>query len=303
MKALQGILLSAVLLCPGSARAVEIHIFDRMADQDQIDYIELLEQSVRDSIGADQQARLKEFFAPRDTGEGVSGMGQFELNLALGRVADLEMAGVNAKSPRLEVEDVMYATLERNGFTLPKHFRPAAAGFHQKYPLNKPVSKEVAERALAQFRAEVARKTGDVPRAELENPPDAAWVARLDFAEPRIVRALFTGDFRLSLLRSQVLTYIASMNENLKSVCPDLYDSTITSKAEGQIGWRLANGYLTGIPRGDLSDLRMQLERGQMDTDSGARDAATLYRVAPEKCRSVIVTRIYSNMKVFVQPR
>ena len=285
------------------AQAMEIRTFDRMAGQDQIDYIDLLEQSVQNAISTNQQARLKEFFAPRDTGEGVSGMAQFELNLALGRVADDELANSNSSVPRLQVEDVMAATLERNGFVLPKHFQPVATGFQQKYPLNKPVSKEIAERALAQLRAEVARKNGDVPRAELENPRDGAWVEKVDFAEPKIIRALYTGDFRLPQLRTQVLTYIAALNENLKSVCPGLYDSTITSKAEAQVGWRMQRGYLTGMPAGDLSDLRLQLERGQMDTDSGSRDAATLYRVAPEQCTSVIVTRIYSNMKVFVQPR
>jgi hypothetical protein len=277
---------------------MEIRYFDSMADQDQEDYIERLVQKVENAVSGEEYTRVKEFFAPRDIGEGVSGMTAFEYDLALGRVADLELG-----DPRLhlEVGDALRATLEKNDIVLPPSFRFVVADFRPRYSVHQPVSKEVAERYRKQLEAEIARKTGDVPRAELENPPDAAWVDKLDFAEPKIIKALFTGDFTLPQLRTQVLTYIAALNENLKADCPNLYDSSITSKAEGQMDARLATGY--GLPAGDLSDLRMQLERRTMDADSGGRDAHTLFSHAPEGEGSIILKRIYRNMEIYVQPR
>ena len=64
--------------------------------------------------------------------------------------------------------------------------RPVVGNFQPRYTLHKPVTKEVAAKALAQLQKENARKMGDVPRAELENPKDASWVDKLDFAEEAI---------------------------------------------------------------------------------------------------------------------
>jgi hypothetical protein len=279
---------------------MEIRYFDSMADQDQEDYIERLVQKIENAVSGEEYTRVKEFFAPRDIGEGVSGMTAFEYDLALGRVADLELG-----DPRLHLEigDALRATLEKNDIVLPSSFRFVVADFRPRYPVHQPVSMEVAERYRKQLEAEIVRKTGDVPRAELENPPDAAWVDKLDFAEPKIIKALFTGDFTLPQLRTQVLTYIQGLNENLKADCPNLYDSSISSKAEGQMDARLATGYVGGWPAGDLSDLRMQLERRTMDADSGARDAHTLFSHAPEGEGSIILKKIYRNMEIYVQPR
>jgi hypothetical protein len=82
------------------------------------------------------------------------------------------------------------------------------------------VSKEVADKWLAQLEAEVARKAGAVPRALRENPKDASWVDKLDFSEPNIVKALFNGNAdRLVQLLRQVLTYIAAFNDQFSTVC------------------------------------------------------------------------------------
>jgi len=279
---------------------MEIRYFDSMADQDQEDYIERLVQKVESAVSGEEYARVKEFFAPRDIGEGVSGMTAFEYDLALGRLADLQLGDARL---HLEVGDALRATLEKNDIVLPPSFRFVVADFRPRYSVHQPVTMEVAERFRKQLQAEIARKTGDVPRAELENPPDAAWVDKLDFAEPKIIKALFTGDFTLPQLRTQVLTYIQALNENLKADCPNLYDSSISSKAEGQMDARLATGYVGGWPAGDISDLRMQLERRTMDADSGARDARTLFSHAPEGEGSVILKKIYRNMGIYVQPR
>ena len=206
------------------------------------------------------------------------------------------------------MEGVLFKTLQRNGIVLPqRNFLTVPMSFKPKYPLQPPLSKEAADKWLAQMEAEVDRKSGTVPRALLEDPKDASWVDKLDFAEPSIVKALFNGNAdHLVQLRTQVLTYIAAFNEQFNSGC-QLYDSTITSQAMAQVDARLASGYLSGMVPGQvggISDERMQLERRQMDTtDSGGIDGATLYRVAPEKCDSVIVKKIYRTMKSYVQPR
>jgi hypothetical protein len=141
-----------------AASAREIWRFDKLAGDDQIEYVNLLIDSVQAATRPDQLAQVKRFFMSKQSGETISGMGQFELNLSLARVADLEAVEKNAKVRRLEVEDVMYVTLERNGIVLPKGFRPAAINFQPKNPPSKTVmTKEESYKALAQTRAWVAR--------------------------------------------------------------------------------------------------------------------------------------------------
>jgi hypothetical protein len=85
-------------------------------------------------------------------------MGQFELNLSLARVADLEAVEKYPKVRRLEVEDVMYVTLVVNGIALPKSFRPAAINFQPKRPSGTVVmTKAESYKALAQTQAWVGR--------------------------------------------------------------------------------------------------------------------------------------------------
>ncbi len=301
------LLAAATLALAPAVHAMKVQQLDRMADQDQIDYITQLEARVRASVTGDQLAKVNEFFKARDTGEGVSGMTTFELDLALMRSAELNLIEGGMKLQGTDVERVLFKTLQRNGIVLPQTFLTAPMSFTPKYPLHQPVSRQVADKWLTQLEAEVARKSGAIPPALLENPKDASWVDKLDFSEPNIVKALFNGNAdRLVQLRTQVLTYIAAFNEQFNSGCPQLYDSTITSRAMAQVDARLAAGYLGGLGpfrHGGVSDERMQLERRQIDTDSGGVDGATLYRVAPEKCDSVIVKKIYRTMESYVQPR
>jgi len=85
-------------------------------------------------------------------------MGQFELNLSLARVADLQAAEKDPRARRLEVEDVMYVTLERNGIKLPAGFKPVASNFHATRPQRRAVmDKAAANRALDETRKWVAR--------------------------------------------------------------------------------------------------------------------------------------------------
>lgn len=142
------------LLFPSVGQAMEIRQFDVIGDNDQIKFIDQLAQSVEDASQGDQLARVKRFFLAKQPGEELSGMGRFELNLALARIADIEMAEKNPKARRLQVEDVMYVTLERNGILLPKNFRPVAVNFRPTpSPRKHPMTKAEAVKGLEQSKA------------------------------------------------------------------------------------------------------------------------------------------------------
>lgn len=164
MKAALAVLLSASLVLAQVAQALEIHVFDKIAPDDQIDYVGDLVDSVERSVPASELPRVKRFFQNKQPGEVISGMGQFELNLSLARVADLQAAEKDPRARRLQVEDVMYVTLERNGIKLPAGFRPIANTFHATRPPRRQVmDKAAADRALAETRTWVARNV-EAPR-------------------------------------------------------------------------------------------------------------------------------------------
>ena len=160
MKAHLAIVVSAVMLFAPLVQAVEIRQFDRMSGDDQIKFVDKMTDSVEDASKNDPAllARVKRFFLKKQPGEAISGMGRFELNLSLARVADLQAAEKNPKVRRLEVEDVMYATLDGSGIVLGKTFRPVAVNFQPQKPLaQKFLTREDADKALAQTQAWIAR--------------------------------------------------------------------------------------------------------------------------------------------------
>ena len=150
--------LSAMLLAlPATPSAMEIRQFDKLAGGDQIEFVDRLAASVQDASQGQLAARVRYFFEPKHPGEDISGMGRFELNLALARIADLDAAAKQPGIRRLEVEDVMYMTLEASGLKLQASFRPSAIGFRAKLPPAKFVmDKAHAQRALDETQAWLA---------------------------------------------------------------------------------------------------------------------------------------------------
>jgi len=130
--------MSASLLLPNMVQATEIRELDHMSGDDQIRFVDKLIDSVEDASKSDPAllARVKRFFMNKQPGEVIDGMGRFELNLSLARIADMDSAAKNPKARRLEVEDVMYTTLERSGIILGNTFRPSASNFHPQQPLS-----------------------------------------------------------------------------------------------------------------------------------------------------------------------
>ena len=158
MKAYVAIVVSAVMMFTPLEQAMEIRQFDRMSGDDQIKFVDKLADCVEEASKNDPAllARVKRFFMKKQPGEVISGMGRFELNLSLARIADLQAAEKNPKARRLEVEDVMYATLARSGIVLDKNFRPA--NFRPQEPLaQKFLTRQDADKALAQTQVWIAR--------------------------------------------------------------------------------------------------------------------------------------------------
>jgi hypothetical protein len=135
-KFLAATFLSAAMLFTSAAQTMEIRQFDKMADQDQADYIGDLivgaEKVLTDEGRPDLAAKVEHLFTTKNNGDADTiGMVEFEINLALVRLDDAKNAEKNPNDPRSEVEDAMAITLENNHIPLPdsfftvnKHFKP-----------------------------------------------------------------------------------------------------------------------------------------------------------------------------------
>jgi hypothetical protein len=62
------------------------------------------------------------------------GIVELESNLAILRLDDVKHAAAHPNDPRLEVEDAMYATLDKNGIKLPDSFYSVGKNFKPKHP-------------------------------------------------------------------------------------------------------------------------------------------------------------------------
>jgi hypothetical protein len=157
----------ALLALPATVHAMEIRQFDKLDGDDQIDFVDQLAESVQAAATGPLAAKVRYFFEPKHPGEEISGMGRFELNLALARIADLDAAEKNPGIRRLEVEDVMYTTLESAGIVLGQNFRPSAVRFHpRRPPANFVMDKVHARRALTETQDWIAAQNR-IPERQL----------------------------------------------------------------------------------------------------------------------------------------
>lgn len=132
------------VLVSGVVQAMEIRQFDTMAVQDQSKYIGDLivgtEKVLSDEGRPDLAAQVKHLFTTKYSGDAdVIGMVEFEMNLALARVADAKRAEQNPNAHRLEVEDAMLVTLKKNNIPMSRTFvlafRAINKDFQPKLPL------------------------------------------------------------------------------------------------------------------------------------------------------------------------
>jgi hypothetical protein len=139
-KYLAATFLSAAMLFTAGAQAMEIRQFDKMAVQDQGDYIQALvdgaQKVLNDEGRSDLAAKVDQLFTEIPSGDKISlGMTESERNLARARLADAEEATKDPKAQRIEVEDAMAVTLQANHIDLPDSFFTVASNFKPKLPL------------------------------------------------------------------------------------------------------------------------------------------------------------------------
>ncbi len=129
--------LSAAIFFLRAALAMDIRRFDKMADRNQADRIQVLvdgAQSVSSDEGGSGLAKKRELlFTEIPGGHKISlGMEEFVDNLPLLRVNDARQAIDPPNAPRLEVEDVMSLTLQQNRIDPSVGFCTAACGFKRE---------------------------------------------------------------------------------------------------------------------------------------------------------------------------
>jgi hypothetical protein len=138
-KFLAATFLSAAMLLTGAAQAMEIQQYDKMADQDQNEYVGDLvigaEKVLTDEGRPDQAEQVRKLFTETKPGDMVpAGVAEFDINLALARVVDAKRIAKNPDARRLEVEDAMIVTLRKNNIELPPSFLTVNSNFHPKLP-------------------------------------------------------------------------------------------------------------------------------------------------------------------------
>ena len=141
-KHLMATFLSAAMIFTSAAQAMEIRQFDKMAGQDQDDYIGDLidgaEKVLTDEGKPDLAAQVKHLFTTKNPGDAdTTGMVEFETNLALARVADAKRAEKDPNAQRVEVEDAMAVTLQKNHVDLPGSLFSVNKNFKPKFPPKK----------------------------------------------------------------------------------------------------------------------------------------------------------------------
>lgn len=133
------LLASASLLLAGAAQGMEIEKFDKMAAQDQSEYIAVLIEGAQQVLIIEGKrelaAKIHALFTTTLPGDDAPiGSVEFERNLARARLADVRNLEKDPRAARLEVEDAMVVTLRKNGIELPVGFYTVASGFRPKHP-------------------------------------------------------------------------------------------------------------------------------------------------------------------------
>jgi len=134
--------MSAALLLPNMAQSMEIRQFDKMAQQDQHEYISNLfggaQKVLIDEGRSDLAAKVQKLFTEIPAGDDIPlGLTEFSRNLDRARLADAKRAAQDPNARRLEVEDAMAVTLKANRIEVPQSFFTVASGFKPKSPPQK----------------------------------------------------------------------------------------------------------------------------------------------------------------------
>jgi hypothetical protein len=131
--------LSAAMLVSGAARAMEIRQFDKMADQDQAEYLGDLivgaEKVLADAGKPALAAKVKQLFTTKLGNDADTiGMVEVERNIAILRLDDFKHHEQKPNDPWIEIEDVFSFTMHKNEIELPDAFYDVNKNFRPKLP-------------------------------------------------------------------------------------------------------------------------------------------------------------------------
>ncbi len=132
--------LAAAVLFVTAARAMEIQKFDKMAQDDRAEYVSELisgaEKVLTDEGKPELAAQVEHLFTTNAPDSNISiGMGQFMVTLAMARLTDAKNVAKDPGAARIEVEDAMALSLEKNdGIKVPDSFFTVNNNFKPKHP-------------------------------------------------------------------------------------------------------------------------------------------------------------------------
>jgi hypothetical protein len=137
-RAIAGSAAIALVSMGSTAQAMEIRQFDKMADRDQVDYLDGLitgaEKVLTDAGKPALAAQVEHLFTTKLGNDADTiGMVEFERNLAITRDDNAH----HSQDQPSEVEDVMIITLENNHIPLPDSFYDVNKNFRPKLPPKK----------------------------------------------------------------------------------------------------------------------------------------------------------------------
>ena len=132
------VIVLSTLLTTGSAQAILIRQFDKMADRDQVDYLDgLITGAEKVLSGAGKPAlaaQVERLFTTKlGNDKDTLGMVEFERSLAIIRLHDAQ----HPEETPSEVEDVLAIMLENNHIEMPDTFYDVNKNFRPKLPPKK----------------------------------------------------------------------------------------------------------------------------------------------------------------------
>jgi hypothetical protein len=138
--------MSAAMLLATTAQAMTIRQYDKMADMDQARFVDVLIEAAQkvliDQGQRDLAANVYQLFTEVRPGDKVPlGFGEYNENLAVGRVVDAKRLAADPNAIPVQVETAMIVTLKKNGFALTPDFSreyfKITSTFQPKYPPQK----------------------------------------------------------------------------------------------------------------------------------------------------------------------
>ena len=119
--------MSAAMLLPNMAQAMDIIQFDLMTNQDRQAFLNFVPQAAETVLNQEGRsadaAKVHQLFNDIRPGDNLPvGEAEFELNLASARVRDAEKHAQNHDAPRVQVETALISTLKKNGIDISPDF-------------------------------------------------------------------------------------------------------------------------------------------------------------------------------------